>query len=204
MKIFLQKVDFDVNIRFIRDDIMKNAIKKLFTIIFIGFMMTCLYAQVYNKLPDDFEEKYSSLDAYYTEQQEKEQKEREEAEAALIAAQKEAKEREAKDRIFRAFFKNNKSENIINYIKSFGGYFEIYSNDYEKVYIVWRQSEDNEYDYTIWHLSVEDKKCVLLSTALLEDVTKTYNKIAEYNGSYESFNFMYTFYKLDDELGIED
>jgi hypothetical protein len=153
-------------------------------------------------LPDDFEEKYPSSEAYYREQEEREKAEAA-LKAALEAAEQEKKERhEAELRILRAFFTNDKYCNIISYIKDFGGYFEIYSSKpYDEAYIVWRLSEDNEYSYTIWRLSVQDKKCVLIN-AYLDDVTETYRNIATFTGDYDSFVTMYIDYVLysDDEL----
>lgn len=169
---------------------MKNAIK---TFIFIGLILMCstLYAQVYERLPDNFTEKYSSSEDYHK-TLEKEQREREEAaQAALLAEQKAREEEDVRNTLVVAFIYNNKSDTLLKYKKMFGGYFEIYSNEpYDEAYIVWRKSED-KYLYEIWHLTVkiEDdsiSKCVLVNERL-EDITKSYRYIVSFdeNWSYE-------------------
>lgn len=163
--------------------------KKIILFLLTLTLVISSYAQVFSKLPDDFTEKYSSIDEYYKSQQEEEKKREEEAEAKRIAEQKAAEEQEARDEIRKAFYSNSKTKSILSYIKSFGGYFEIYSNEpYDEAYVVWRQAEDNEYSYTIWRLSVQNRECKLMSLLCLEDVNKTCRKIDEYNGSYEDFN----------------
>ena len=177
--------------------------KKLFTIAIIGFVMMCstltsLHAQVYNKLPDDFEKKYSSSDAYHKAQEE-----------ALIAEQKAAEEEaflERLNRLVEAFYDNDwtkyfndkkalvkrMNENYYYDIKSWI-YYVLYSSEpFEVGYILeccYVESKDSDSllleHIFVYSLDVESKKCTLLKCC--DENDKLVQNILKHNERIEEF-----------------
>lgn len=165
-----------------RGDIMKNAIK---TFIFIGLILMCstLYAQVFERLPDNFTEKYSSSEDYHKEQKEQVAQMVKELDQMLKELDQMSSLLGAfHDNDLTSFFNRHKSTvERINKIDSDDTYevFQLVllsSEPYEEGYILaiecLIEKETNvvlEDDIYVYSLDVENKKCELLKCCGLGD-----------------------------------
>lgn len=131
--------------------------KKIILFLLTLTLVISSYAQVFIKLPDDFTEKYSSIESYYKAQQEETKKREEE----LLAKQKAQEAEKAMNSLKDSYYSLDKYERYFpdSYKKSFGGNLELFSKEpYKEVYVV----HSWECDMTVWKFSPKNKKITLL------------------------------------------
>ena len=131
--------------------------KKIILFLLTLTLVISSYAQVFSKLPDDFTEKYSSIDEYYKAQQEEEKKREEE----LLAKQKAQEAEKSMNSLKDSYYSLDKYKRYFpdSYKKSFGGNLELFSKEpYKEGYVV----HSLECDMTVWKFSPKNKKITLL------------------------------------------
>lgn len=154
--------------------------KKITIFTMMTLMMTnSLFAQTFIKLPDNFTEKYDSLEAYYKEQAEIKRKAEEAARAALLAKQKAEAAEKGMNSLKASYYSLDKYERYWpeSHKKSFGGNLELFSKEpYKEGYVV--HSLQNG-DTTVWKFSPKNKKL-----ALLEEYEEEYKTFKSNISSY--------------------
>ena len=133
--------------------------KKIILFLLTLTLVISSYAQVFSKLPDDFTEKYSSIDEYYKAQQEEEKKREEE----LLAKQKAQEAEKAMNSMKASYYSLDKYERYFpdSYKKSFDGNLELFSKEpYKEGYVAFSPQYDSY--MTVWKFSPKNKKITRL------------------------------------------